>query len=155
MKNETILVVDDNQDICEVLFDWLAEECRFNVIMANSGNEALDILKQKNIDHVLTDVKMPNGSGYDLLLGIKNLNLKLKTVMIMTGYSDIKELEFRSQGADYFFQKPLDLFQISEILKKRSEEKFAYKTKLAAPSTAPSAVEIEEINTLDCPLKGG
>ncbi len=45
MESETILVVDDNQDICEVLYDWLAEECDFKVILANSGNEALDVLK--------------------------------------------------------------------------------------------------------------
>lgn len=125
MRNKTILVVDDNQDICEVLYDWLAEECEFKVVVANSGNEALDILKNQDIDHLVTDVKMPNGSGYDLLLGINKLGIKLKTIMVMTGYSDIKEEEFRGQGADFFFQKPLDLFQISELLINRSEKKSA------------------------------
>lgn len=122
MRKEVILVVDDNQDICEVLYDWLAEECEFKVVIANSGNEALGILKNQSVDHVVTDVKMPNGSGYDLLLGINKLGIQLKTIMVMTGYSDIKEEQFRSQGANFFFQKPLDLFQISEILIERSEK---------------------------------
>lgn len=125
MKQETILVVDDNHDICDVLNEWLVEECEFNVIIANSGNEALDLLKTQSIDHVLTDVKMPNGSGYDLLLGIKKLGIKLKTIMVMTGFSDIQEEEFRNQGADFFFQKPLDLFQMSGILIERSEKNAA------------------------------
>lgn len=121
----TVLVVDDNQDICEVLFDWLAEECEFEVITANSGNEALEILRDKKVDHLVSDVKMPNGSGYDLLLGIKQLAIDIETIIIMTGYSDIKEEEFRQQGADYFFHKPLDLFKISEILIERSKSKVA------------------------------
>lgn len=120
MENTIILVVDDNEDICEVLYDWLGEECGFKVLMAHSGNDALKLLQENHVDHVVTDVKMPNGTGYDLLLGINKLGLKLKTIMVMTGYSDIKEEEFRRNGANFFFNKPLDLFEISRILEERS-----------------------------------
>lgn len=125
MSLGTVLVVDDNHDICDILNDWLGEECDFNVLVAHSGNEALEIMRSELVDHLISDVKMPNGSGYDLLLGINKLGIKLKTIMIMTGYSDIKEEEFRDQGADFFFNKPLDLFEISNILTEHSEKKAA------------------------------
>lgn len=123
MKNKTVLVVDDNQDICDILYDWLTEECQFNVMMANSGNEALDILKDGNVNHVVTDINIPNGSGFDLLVGITKLGIQLDTIIVITGYSDIKEEDFRSKGADFFFQKPLDLIEMSEILVERSKNK--------------------------------
>jgi DNA-binding NtrC family response regulator len=125
MSKNIVLIVDDNEDICDVLNQWLAEEMNFEVFVANSGNEALEILQNHHIDHLISDVKMPNGSGYDLLVGINKLNIKLETIMIMTGYSDIKETEFKEQGADFFFSKPIDLFKISDILDQRRHEKAA------------------------------
>lgn len=123
MEKETVLVVDDYVDICEVIYDWLVEEYGFNVISAHSGNDALKILSREPIDHLITDVKMPNGSGLDLLLGIKMMNIQLNTIMVITGHSDIEEKDFRAHGADFFFHKPLDLFKISSLLAMRSQKK--------------------------------
>lgn len=115
-EKKTVLVVDDNQDICDILSEWIIEECGFSVIIANSGNQATEMLQSNHVDAVITDVKMPNGSGFNLLQNIQKMNLKIETIIVMTGYSDIKEEEFRINGANYFFNKPVDLFEISKIL---------------------------------------
>jgi DNA-binding NtrC family response regulator len=121
-KKRKILVVDDNQDICDILNEWITEECGCDVITANSGNQATEMLQSNHVDCLITDVKMPNGSGFDLLVNIKKMNLKLDKVIVMTGYSDIKEQEFRKNGAHHFFNKPIDLFEISKLLCDKKNE---------------------------------
>lgn len=111
----TVLVVDDNIDICEILKEWL-EEDGYIVDIAHSGNKAFLKMQKKQYDALISDVKMPDGTGVDLLNAVNTLEVTPRVKVIMTGFSDVDESYFIELGATHFYKKPVKLEIISEIL---------------------------------------
>ena len=69
-KEITILIVDDEIDLRDsIAFDYKRKG--FNVLVASSGNEAFEIVKKNKVNVVLSDVRMPDGDGIELLYNIK------------------------------------------------------------------------------------
>ena len=73
---ETILIVDDEKNYPPILAAVMEEE-GFDPLMANSGEEALAILKHSDVDLVLTDMKMPSMDGIELLENVKKKDPEL------------------------------------------------------------------------------
>jgi len=106
-----ILIVDDERSIRNSLKDILEHES-YSVETAENGFMALDILKQKNIDLVLCDIKMPQMDGIELLENILQHYPSISIVMI-SGHGDIETaVNCIKKGAYDFIQKPLDLNRI-------------------------------------------
>ncbi len=105
----SILVVDDNQDIRDLISHFLSAD-GFHLFTATDGESALNILKRNQIDLVLLDVMMPGISGLDLLREIRaNSDKKLRDIPVMmitakTGTDDIDKA--LSLGADSYIVKP-------------------------------------------------
>jgi YesN/AraC family two-component response regulator len=66
------------------------------------------------IDFILTDLKMPNGSGIELIEGIKKQNIDVEAIFVMTGYSDYSETALLAMGIDKIFKKPIDTEKIQD-----------------------------------------
>ncbi|MEZ4579319.1 MAG: response regulator, partial [Desulfobacterales bacterium] len=106
-KNFTILVVDDELSIRDSLKEWLEEE-GFSVDMAASGAEALEKLKARPFHLMLTDIKMPEMSGTDLLHAAKAAHPDLCVVM-MTAYATVETaVEAMKTGAEDYLIKPFE-----------------------------------------------
>jgi two-component system NtrC family response regulator len=104
---ETVLVVDDEKNYPLILSAVLEEE-GFETLTANSGKEALSILKSSDVDLVLTDMKMPSMDGIELLERIKEKDPDLP-VIVMTAYGTVeKAVEAIQKGAYNYIQKPFD-----------------------------------------------
>ena len=104
---ETILIVDDEKNYPPVLSAVLEEE-GFETLTANSGHKALEILENSDVDLVLTDMKMPNMDGIQLLERIKARDSKLPVIM-MTGHGTVeKAVEAMQKGALNYILKPFD-----------------------------------------------
>jgi two-component system NtrC family response regulator len=104
---ETILIVDDEKNYPRILSAVLEEE-GFETFCANSGYEALEILKNIDVDLVLTDMKMPKMDGIELLEKIKGKNKDLPVIM-MTAYGTVdKAVEAMQKGAYSYILKPFD-----------------------------------------------
>jgi DNA-binding response OmpR family regulator len=105
----SILVVDDNQDIRDLISHFLSAD-GFHLFTATDGESALNILKRNQIDLVLLDVMMPGISGLDLLREIRaNSDKKLRDIPVMmitakTGTDDIDKA--LSLGANSYIVKP-------------------------------------------------
>lgn len=107
----TILVVDDEKNYLVVLDALLSEE-GYEVTTADSGVKALEILKESDLDLVLTDLKMPLMDGIELLENIKKINPDLPVIM-MTAYGTIDTaIEAMKKGAYDYVTKP---FQNEEL----------------------------------------
>ncbi len=104
----TILIVDDEPDLRDAIaFDFRRN--KFNVLTASCGNEAFKIVEATpNIDVVLSDVRMPNGDGIELLDKIKSRDAQNPIVIFISGFADIKLEEAYDKGVDAFFGKPFD-----------------------------------------------
>lgn len=111
-----ILLVDDEIDILELITIEL-EFSGFGVTVAESGNEAIEMLKSKKFDAVISAFKMSNGDGVEILVFIKTLMARPLFIFI-SGQSDLTENECLMLGADKFIHKPFDTFHVACELRK-------------------------------------
>ena len=102
---ERILVVDDAQDTREVLKRNL-DSLGYVVFTASSVAEATEILSATDLDLVITDIKMPGGSGLNLVRHIRE-NLRDTVVVVITGYASIEgAVKAVKNGAEEYLAKP-------------------------------------------------
>jgi heterodisulfide reductase subunit A len=102
-----ILVVDDELVVRDSLKEWLVDE-GFNVSMAESGHQALDILSSKPFHLMLTDIKMPGMDGVELLKQAKARHPNL-TVVMMTAFATVETaVDAMKIGALDYLLKPFD-----------------------------------------------
>ncbi len=103
----SILIVEDKESMAEMLKETLESE-GYTVISAKDGAEGMTYLKEKKIDLVLTDLKLPDSDGIDILRVSKEEN-QFRPVIIMTAYGSIeKAVEAMKLGAFDFITKPFD-----------------------------------------------
>ncbi|MDE5997634.1 MAG: response regulator, partial [Muribaculaceae bacterium] len=120
VKNQlTILVVDDNKDLCKFLSDTLKTE-GYEVVMANNAAEALRQLEVYNVGIVVSDVMMPGIDGIELCRRIKrDLRYSHIPVILLTAKnSDETRLKGLENGADDYLTKPFNY----EILRLRIQK---------------------------------
>ena len=127
-KNWTILLVDDEEDIRDVLGVSLSD-MGYIVHPAQNGEEAMRIFYNIRPSIVLTDIKMPGIDGIDLLQKIKRENPEAEVIMI-TGHGDM-DLAIQSLKGDAtdFITKPINVNSL-EIVIKRVCEKIIMRQKL-------------------------
>ena len=108
-----IMVVDDEEIILSVVSDFL-EAAGYEVITAEDGQKAFNKLKDdKEVSIVISDLKMPNMSGIDLLKEIKKEYPHIE-VIIITAYTDLNlVLSALKEGAEDFIKKP---FAVDDVL---------------------------------------
>lgn len=101
----TILVVDDEPNYLVVLSEILRDE-GFEVFTAESANEALPVIRESDLDLVISDMKMPGMDGIQFLENIKKINRELPVILI-TAYAEVeKAVEAMRLGAFNYIAKP-------------------------------------------------
>jgi CheY-like chemotaxis protein len=104
---ERVLVVDDEPVIRRVIAKGLRP---LNVIEADNGRDALMKMKTERASLVITDIKMPELDGFELLASLRRQYPQIPVIAI-SGYTDVAEIQ--SHGFDAFLEKPVNL----EVLK--------------------------------------
>jgi DNA-binding NtrC family response regulator len=123
-----ILVVDDEAIMRNLLLKILEQE-GYNVTPVNSYHEAVAKLTDNRYDLVLSDVKMPETSGFELLKTIKK-EWPQTAVIMMTGYGDAYTVkEALMLGADEYVTKPFKSHEISLIIERAYWRMLASKNK--------------------------
>lgn len=112
-KDITLLIVDDEVMLRRtVAFDF--KRRGFQVLEAGSGKEAYDIVKERKVDLILSDVRMPGGDGIELLERVKKLDPRFPIVMLITGFADLSLEDAYEMGAEAVFLKPFDRKSLME-----------------------------------------
>lgn len=112
MKRLPILIVEDDATLREALVDTL-ELSRYQVLTADDGIQAMEVLKAQPVGLIITDVQMPNMTGLQLLHEVKSHWPQLP-VLLMTAYGVISQaVEAMREGACDYLVKP---FEVSELL---------------------------------------
>lgn len=102
-EKSTILLVDDNTEIREYLCSILTD---YNLIEASNGIEALEIIKDRPIDALITDYMMPIMDGYELIEQVKEKKYTFP-ILVITARADIKsKLDVLALGIDDYLTKP-------------------------------------------------
>ncbi len=108
----TLLIVDDEPDVCDSVHDLLRRE--FRVLKAHSGQEGFRLMQEEEVHIIMTDQRMPQVSGVELLTKVKARKPQAVR-MLFTGFADLESIVAAiNQGHVYqFLKKP---WQPEELL---------------------------------------
>ncbi len=116
MSENTVLIVDDEEIILQSLTQYLIDR-GFNVLGVDTLSSARNMLKEKEIDLVLLDIKLPDGMGLELLDDIEKLSEK-PIVIVMTAYGTVETaVKAMKKGVYDFIQKPFRTKDIELIIR--------------------------------------
>ena len=121
MKTEKpkLLIVDDEERAWKVL--KINFQDRYDVLVAKNGAEAVKVLDKERVDAVLTDVKMPEMSGIELLKHVRK-NSDWIPVVVMTAFGSVENaVEAMKAGAYDYILKPIKI-EDAEMVVKRAVE---------------------------------
>ena len=127
---DNILIVDDEEDILELLFDVVKKWGHLPII-ARDGEDALQKVQDVPIDLVLSDIRMPKMDGMTFLEKLKKINPNL-TVILLTGYQSVESavLSMKEVAYDYLV-KPINLDELKEKIDRGLERsKLSHSLKL-------------------------
>ncbi|MBW1828270.1 MAG: response regulator [Deltaproteobacteria bacterium] len=130
MNAPFVLLVDDEEPFVETMTKRLTKR-NLRVIMAFNGQEALEkIDKNKNLDVVILDVKMPGMDGIETLGEIKNAHPLIEVIML-TGHATVESaIEGMKVGAYDYLMKPCDLEQLMLKVEQATKKKRDHEEKI-------------------------
>ena len=117
MRRVKILVIDDDESLRRVLEYNLAQE-GYAVLAAGSGEQGLELLKREGADLVVTDVRMPEMDGLQVLEGARKVDPNIQ-VIIITAFGTIEmAVEAMKAGAFHYISKPFNRDELKLTIKK-------------------------------------
>lgn len=119
-KSSRILVVDDDASVRYICAEALKAH---DVLQAENGREALNVMAGNPVDVVLTDVMMPEMNGLELLEAVRKKEPN-QIVVVMTSFAE-KEVVLKALkgGADDFIEKPIDMLMARSVVERALEKK--------------------------------
>ena len=114
---QRVLIMDDEENMRHMLSVLLQRE-NFQVSLASNGRQGLDMLRRRQFDVVLCDVKMPEMNGLEFLTALREQSMHVPVVM-MSAFGTVElAVEAMKQGADDFITKPFQGEEVILILEK-------------------------------------
>ena len=114
-SKKKVLVVEDNPNMSGLLADML-EVFEVESVSASDGIEAMNMVNDRDFGMVISDLRMPNMTGTELLIAVKDKFPEMPVVLI-SGYSiDSADDETVSLRADGFLSKPFKMNELQEVL---------------------------------------
>jgi two-component system response regulator PilR (NtrC family) len=121
-EKHSILVVDDEESMREFLDIMLSKE-GYDVALASSGEDAFSILDQKTFDLVITDIRMKDIDGIDVLKKTKSVNPETMVILISAFATADTAVEAMKEGAYDYVPKPFDLSDFQTLVKNALKSK--------------------------------
>ncbi|MGR3174378.1 MAG: sigma-54-dependent transcriptional regulator [Candidatus Scalindua sp.] len=118
---QTVLIVDDQESIRLALSRMLSKE-GYEVLLAEEGEKALDILREKKVNVMLSDLKMPKMDGMQLLKASKLVKPEVEVILITAHGTIEKAVGAMKDGAYDFITKPFKKIVINNMIKKAMEK---------------------------------
>jgi two-component system response regulator (stage 0 sporulation protein F) len=131
----TILIVDDEERLGKALARSFNEE-NYRTLNAVTGEAAIDLLKNRKVDLVITDLVMPGMDGMTLVKNARNIVPEIK-VVIITAYGSAESMqEAKELGVAHYLAKPFDL---ADLKSKVRELLLVAGTRASPGSSCPSS----------------
>ena len=136
MSKLRALLVDDDADIRMALADALID-AGYAVCTAGDGMQALEQLRQRRFDVIVTDYQMPRMNGAELLAVCKK-RFPMTPVILVSGAGPALEQIARERGAFAFIWKPFTLQTVTDMVRLATRSEEARATHLAPSNSRPS-----------------
>lgn len=119
---EKILVLDDDESIRKTIVNYLKKQ-NYILLSADNGLEGIEIFKKESPDLIITDIRMPGASGFEVLQNVRE-NDPHVPVIIMTAFDDMHNtVKAMQQGAFDYLEKPLEIENLKHTIKRALENK--------------------------------
>jgi DNA-binding NtrC family response regulator len=130
MQYFNVLIVDDEEDFLETLVKRM-EQRKIDAAGVRSGEEALELMREKSYDVVILDVKMPGGmDGIETLREMKKIQ-PLTEVILLTGHASVEtSIEGMKLGAFDYVLKPVKLEDLLSKVADAIQKKDSHETKI-------------------------
>lgn len=115
MSKETILVIDDEMEIRDLISIYLKNE-GYNVIQASNGEEGLDILRDNQVHLIVLDIMMPKINGMDMCIKVRE-TAEMPIIMISAKTQDMDKIKGLTTGADDYMTKPFNPLELVARIK--------------------------------------
>ena len=116
-----ILTVDDEKGITDLLYAFFRHR-KFYVMIANSGQEALDIVNSDKPDIIFLDISMKNMDGLEVLKKVKAIDKNIKVIMLTVHGEQETIDKAKELGADEYIIKPFKVDYLKEVVIKKVQE---------------------------------
>ena len=149
MSDESaVLVVDDEEMITWAISQGLSRNEELRVATAQSGEEALELLKARPFDLVITDIRMEGLNGFELLSHVRTLYPETG-VVVMTAYgSDEAKREASERGSLFYLDKTFEMDEMRQVVRDALEQ--VQKTRaLAEQQPEGFSGQISDLNLVD------
>ncbi|MFW7380644.1 MAG: response regulator [Oligoflexus sp.] len=114
--SKTLLVVDDEQDLCESI-SFVFDDAGYQTFLAHNILQAKELLQEHHIAFVISDVRLPDASGIDLLHWIQQGHAKqMSQVILISGYIDAELQEAEFSAAKAVLKKPIELEELFQVV---------------------------------------
>ncbi len=112
---QSILLIDDDQEYCRAM-QKLFERRGYEISLAADGQEALEAISEKVFDLILSDLRMPNLDGIELMEEIKRRKIDVP-VIFLTGFGEVESyMDLMNMGAFDYLNKPIDLKELLRVV---------------------------------------
>lgn len=149
---EKLLVVDDDDHICKICYDCLSNE-GYLVETFSNPIEALKKVSISHFDLVLSDIKMPNINGLELVRKLKTISPEIP-VVLMTGHATLETaVQAVKEGASNFVRKPFTLDELIIAIKSAIERKLLLRENIRLKTLVNFFKVSKEISSLHEPSK--
>lgn len=150
MNTYKILVVDDDYASRLMLKKALEQEKNYDVTLCSNGTDALNLLREKDFDLILTDLVMQGISGLDLLEKVQDMEKDMAAILL-TGHASLESaVQAVRLGATDYLRKPINLEELQIRIKRAFErvelERRLYEAERQLTFTATIATTNHEIN---------
>jgi DNA-binding NtrC family response regulator len=117
MFKPLLLIIEDDETI-SFSFKVFFEKKEYSVVTSPTGAEGLAVALKQIPDAVILDLRLPDCNGVEILKEIKAIHPEI-SVIVMTGFGEVHDaVEAMKLGAEYFFQKPIDMEELAVMVEK-------------------------------------
>lgn len=110
-----VLIVDDNEELAENIAEILAMDGH-SVRVARSGEQALLMVRSRDLDLVITDYRLPGITGAELLEALRDRGETMSAIVI-SAYNDDQTMNHASRVGASFISKPIDVALLSRVVR--------------------------------------
>ncbi|MFO7820381.1 MAG: response regulator transcription factor [Halanaerobacter sp.] len=125
MADKRVLIIDDDQNICKILKEYLVYE-DFSVVVANDGKEGLKKIAEDNPDLIILDIMLPEMDGWEICQELRPEN-DIPIIMLSAKTEDTDKIMGLELGADDYVTKPFSpkevVSRVKAVLRRSNSEK--------------------------------
>lgn len=115
MEKTRILVVDDEEEICQLTSRFLAKR-DYQIFTATTLKEAIELVKKERPHLILLDVRLGSESGMDILRKAKEIDTNTKVIMVTALDDDETIRQAKALGADDYISKPFTAAYLNDFI---------------------------------------